>query len=129
MTLPTTSIVVALFTAATAPLIAYVTAARKLSGKIDTTEAGRLWEESAAIRADYREQIAERDRRIEALDTRIEAVEEANRKLAAENLTLRDKVRSYGEDAADLLERLEACERHLIEERRRHGTDRTGGDR
>jgi len=41
------------------PIIAYVAASRRLSGKIQTSEAKDLWRESASIRDDYRARLKE----------------------------------------------------------------------
>jgi predicted RNase H-like nuclease (RuvC/YqgF family) len=59
----------------------YVAAARKLSGKIATSEAASLWEESRAIRDDYRQ-------RLEKLENRVLELEKKNYELAAENVRL-----------------------------------------
>jgi hypothetical protein len=59
----------------------YLKLNRKLSGRINTSEAAELWKESAAIREDYRIQLGERDQRIATLHVDIRNCEEVNEKL------------------------------------------------
>ena len=82
----------ALVAAVVGPLVAYLGASRKLSGKIGTSEAADLWAESSRIRDDYRSRITE-------LAARIAALEATNDALVSEN--------------RDLRKRLEDCERSL----------------
>lgn len=63
-------------------LIAY----RKLSGRIGTSEASKLWDEATAMRAEYREQAERMQQIIDRLRERIVALE-------AENITLRAQLR------------------------------------
>jgi len=57
-------------------LVSYLIAARRFSGKIETTEARDLWAESASIRRWS-------ERRIEALEQRVVALEKENTELRA----------------------------------------------
>jgi chromosome segregation ATPase len=105
-----------------APIVSYIAAAKKFSGRINTTEADALWQESASIREDYRSQLAARDRRIEALEARVAKFEEEEDRLVRENLNLVHKIESqvakltrYEEQINDLLERLTVCETKLKE--------------
>jgi chromosome segregation ATPase len=66
----------------------YIAAARKLSGKIGTSEAGQLWQESASMRDDYRTRIASSDQRIVSLEERVAMLEKANNELAHQNFEL-----------------------------------------
>jgi hypothetical protein len=59
----------------------YLRLNRKLSGRINTSEAAELWKESTAIRDDYRKQLGERDQRIATLHVDIRNCEEVNEKL------------------------------------------------
>lgn len=67
------------------PLVAYVTASRKLSGKIGTSDASRLWEASEKMRDDCYERLAIADARISELYARLGTLE-------SENHALRDQV-------------------------------------
>lgn len=60
------------------PVLAYLAAARKLSGKIATSEAADLWKESAQLRADWREEV-------ERLRARLAALEQVNANLILQN--------------------------------------------
>lgn len=66
--------VIALIAALAAPVATYIIAARRFSGKIQTTEASDLWAESRDIRKWSRE-------RIEQLERRVDHLEDENRKL------------------------------------------------
>jgi hypothetical protein len=74
-------------------LIAYVAAVRNARGKIATSEASDLWEESRAIRADYAIRLARCDDRISQLEDRSALIQAANDALAEKNQTLQRRVR------------------------------------
>ena len=65
-----TTALIAIFAAAIGPLLVYIAAIRKASGKVASSEAADLWAESAAIRKDYKDRIAELERRIERFEDR-----------------------------------------------------------
>lgn len=67
--------------AALGALGAYIAAAKKLSGKINTSEASQLWEESRSIRDDYRDQLKVANDTIKDLRDRIKLLEEQIRSL------------------------------------------------
>ena len=54
-----------------AALGAYLLAARRMSGKIATSDASELWREASDIRRDCRDQIAVAATRIQNLEVRI----------------------------------------------------------
>jgi hypothetical protein len=79
---------VAIIVALIAPIGAYLLAARKMSGKINTSEATDLWAESKAIRDWSAERLKACDEEIAALRTalssalsRIDALEKENNRL------------------------------------------------
>jgi predicted nucleic acid-binding Zn-ribbon protein len=108
-----------------AGLATYIAAARRLSGKIDTSEAQSLWAESASIRDDYRNRIAHAEERQAALEKRVADLEKANTDLRNENLKLREQNLECERKIAQLTER---CE-HLAREndRLRRTIQRLGG--
>ena len=63
------------------PLLAYLLAARKTSGRIRSSDASELWEESAAIRRECAE-------RVRVLETRVKELEGINMQLQTENWRL-----------------------------------------
>lgn len=73
--------IIAFLAAVLGPLTAYIVAVRRLSGKIATSDASELWKESAAIRSDYREQLAVAAERLRSLEARVEALEAENAQL------------------------------------------------
>ena len=78
-------VVVALVTA----FGAYLASVRKLSGKIGTSEASDLWEESADIRKDYRAQLLMEQQRTARLEQRVDKLEDVNNLLMLDNRDLR----------------------------------------
>ena len=70
--------IVPVLIAAIAPLGAYLLAARRMSGKIATSDATDLWAESKDIRTDYRLRLEESNQRVEALEKRIDKLEDLN---------------------------------------------------
>lgn len=90
-----------------APLIGYVTASRRLSGKIGTTDADALWAASESMRKDYREQLDFSNKRVVALEERVGVVERDNNGLVRENIELSAKVREYEATIAAMQVRLD----------------------
>jgi hypothetical protein len=90
------TILVPLAIALVAPVGAYVLAARRLSGRIATTEAAQLWAESASIRDDYRTRLLQAEERALSVEIRMSALETKNNELTRENY--------------QLIHRVEACE-------------------
>jgi hypothetical protein len=78
--------------AVVAPIGAYLLAARKMSGKVSTSDATQLWKEAGAIRDDYRGQLQLADARVQNLEVRIGRLEDQNDLLANDNRALRIKV-------------------------------------
>lgn len=85
-------IIVPLLIAMVAPLGAYLLAARRMSGKVDTSTATELWSEARAIRSDYREQLGMAADRTRQLEERVAKLEGQNNDLVMENLALKTKV-------------------------------------
>jgi chromosome segregation ATPase len=98
----TASLFIALAAIVFAPLIGYITASRKLSGKIGTSDADALWSESKAIREDYRNQLGEANRRLVRCEERIAQVEGLNSDLVRENLGLRKRIDTLEHENAAL---------------------------
>lgn len=80
---------VALVAALAAPVVSYLVAARRFSGKIETTEAKELWAESRSIRDWSIKRIEILNDLVSKLETRVRLLEEENERLRRE---LRDKV-------------------------------------
>lgn len=75
---------IAIVVGLTAPLVSYLVAARRFSGKIETTEARDLWAESKAIRDWSQQRIDTLNGVVERLEARVELLEEENDALRAE---------------------------------------------
>jgi len=75
-----------------APLGAYILAARKMSGKVATSDADALWREASAIRDDYRNRITLANDRQAALEARVALLEGQNNDLVKENYELKIEI-------------------------------------
>ena len=96
-------LIVALVTALAGPLLAYLAAARKLSGRITTSAASELWDEAKNLRIEYKEEAKFLRAEIQACNKRIEEIEAHNAELHRENGNLR-KIIAKLERKIDLLE-------------------------
>jgi septal ring factor EnvC (AmiA/AmiB activator) len=76
------------FAALVAPVGAYFLAAHKMSGKINTSEAQQLWEESRAIRDWSSQEIQSLRAALSEAMSRISHLEEQNRELTEQNASL-----------------------------------------
>lgn len=65
---PLVPVIAGLIIAIIGPLGAYIVAARRFSGKIGTSDAAQLWEESRAIREWSKTRIAELEGRVTTLE-------------------------------------------------------------
>lgn len=85
----------ALVAAFLSPLIAYLGAYRRFSGKISSSAAEELWVESRAIRADLQVRNSFLSDKIASLEQRIDELEERNRQLYLENGELTRSVEAH----------------------------------
>jgi hypothetical protein len=83
------TLLIGLVAAVAASFASLLVAARQFSGRIGTSPAVALWQESANIRKDYSD-------RIKILEERLLRLEEKNDGLALENLELRRQVEEQG---------------------------------
>lgn len=97
-------ILVPLAVALVAPVGAYVLAARRMSGKIATSDAARLWDESRDIRDDYRQRLLSAAERHVALEQRVATLEGKNNELVRENYEFNSKVLACEGTVAQLRE-------------------------
>jgi len=79
---------------------AYLAALRKLSGTVRHSEAETLWTAMSALTDDLternkylRERLDRCEGRVEAMETRLDALGEANAKLREENMELKRRLR------------------------------------
>ena len=84
-----TTILVAVLGIIFAPILSYALAARRLSGKIETSAAEDLWAESRSIREDLTQRNEFLLGRIATLEEKVEQLEKRNRELYFENGKLR----------------------------------------
>lgn len=98
-----------------AALSTYFIAVRKLSGRIATTEAAQLWEESNRIREEYRAQLAISNERVVDLEKRVAGIEAHNYELTVDNLRLRNHNAELEKTVGDLQTRIFALEEENTE--------------
>lgn len=77
-----------------APLLAYLAAARRASGRIGTTEAERIWEEAGDLRRVYREEIDRLREDIVKIEGRLSQLETENQDLRDKNTALEQEIQS-----------------------------------
>lgn len=84
-----TPTLIAIIVAIVGPLATFLAVARKLSGRIVTSEAGDLWQESAAIRTDLLRRNEWLSQKLDNTVTRLQVIEDQLRDLSTEVQNLR----------------------------------------
>jgi peptidoglycan hydrolase CwlO-like protein len=84
----TGDMVTAVIAATVTPVIAYLVAARQFSGKIETSNAADLWNESKSIRKWAMERVQYLENRVKGLEQRVQELELENGSLERENRRL-----------------------------------------
>lgn len=92
-------------------LASYVVASRRLSGRIEDSEASSLWAESSSIRGYLADQLEQDRKRITALEARVATAEASNIELARENLDLIRKLTAAEATIAELRDELDDLRR------------------
>lgn len=87
--------IIALVAAFTTPLLGYLVATRRLSGRIATSEATDLWKEASKMREDYLKRIDQLTMLVQTCQARIEELERRNDQLHRENSDLRETVEAH----------------------------------
>lgn len=116
-------IIFAVAAAVLGPIWAYLAAAKKLSGRINTSEASQLWDEAGKLRFEYKAELTELREITTRLRVRIEELDEKNEALHSENETLRFEVLRLQDENGDLKDRVHELEDRLTssEKRERYG--------
>jgi chromosome segregation ATPase len=96
---PVVGIIIA---AAVASLGSYLVAARRLSGRVGSSEAESLWAESRSIREWSTARISELNQLVGALEGRVGFVESQNNELAKENSSLVQQIRDLSDTITEL---------------------------
>jgi uncharacterized coiled-coil protein SlyX len=100
-----------------APVGAYLLAARKMSGKIATSDATQLWKEAKDIRDDYRVRLIAAGERYTDLEGRVANLERINVELVRENYELKAKVVKLDELVGALRETITTLQGVIAEQR------------
>jgi len=85
-------IILAVAAAILGPLVVFIEASRRLSGKITTSDASDLWEESRATREFLRVELDKSSGRITVLEERVGHLEKCNADLERENRKLHREI-------------------------------------
>lgn len=120
--------VIGIIVALLSPVVTYLIAARKLSGRIKNSDATELWAESRSIREWSTERNKELSDLVEQLEQRLGEVERVNSSLAEENRRLlREVVELRGENQSlkskviSLTSELEIARNEIAQLRRQTG--------
>lgn len=109
-TIEAIAVVVSLLVAGIGGFIAFVHQGKRLSGKIDTSEASHLWEESSKLREEYRSRLVDHDVRQARLEERVASLEAANNALVRINMEYEHAAREHDRTVEDLRIRFDRCE-------------------
>ena len=89
-----------------AAAIGYLTIVRKLSGRIQTTEAAQLWAEADKMRQEYREEIARMQGVIDRYEVRLKEIDGRNKGLADDNYKMTQTIATHERTIAELREQV-----------------------
>src|SRR6266487_5469775 len=113
-------IILAIIAAIGGPLVAYLIGAKKLSGRINTSEAGMLWEEARNLRSEYKTEVGDLRDIVVKLRDRVNELEKKNDILYLENGELHKEVLHLRSENSLLKARVKELETKL--EERNNGT-------
>jgi predicted RNase H-like nuclease (RuvC/YqgF family) len=99
------------------PLLGFLAATRRLSGKIGTSDAAQLWEAAESMRKEYRDDLQQANQRVVNLETRVGNLEQANNELSQENMNLKRRVYDLEIENGVLRKKVTSLEHELHEER------------
>lgn len=105
------ALVIGLIVGISAPLVSFIIAARRFSGKIQTTEAAALWEEAGKLREEYRLESAGLRARLVACEGRIAELEHINHELLKERDGLEKRVAVHEKTIQELHSRVKTLTR------------------
>ena len=88
-----TNWVIPLVAALAAPIFGFLAITWRLSGRIQTSEASRLWEEARIIRNEYRERMIACETQLTQLRNEIQTITARNTLLSRQNHELRKELR------------------------------------
>lgn len=108
-------VVLAFLAAVAGSLGAYLAATRKLSGKIGTSDADKLWDASEQMRSEYRERLTASERRTAEVEGRVAELEKQNNELARENMELHKETHDQEETIRKLRARIVVLEDQVNE--------------
>lgn len=110
-----------------APAVGYLTIVRRLSGKIGTSDASKLWEAAEQMRKEYRAEIERLQAVVDRMEARLDELQAKNgdlhRMIEAHEQTIED----LRKQVASLEKRNEALETENVELKRRIGEVETNG--
>jgi hypothetical protein len=102
--MPTAAAWAAVAAAVIGPFLSFIVASRRMSGRIETTDADQLWEEAREIRKDYARQVGLCRKENADLRANLQTLRKDNVKLREENGDLRKQVTTLKTQVAELME-------------------------
>lgn len=105
------SVVIPLLGIFIGPIFAYLIAARRFSGRIASSDAASLWQESSNLRKEYKSEMDELRTIVTNLRSRVIDLEDKNEVLYLENGELRAEVSRLRKENSLLKARIEELER------------------
>lgn len=90
-----TPLITSIVPVAVVAILTYLQVYRKLSGKINTSEASELWKESNSLRQEYRDTIDKYERKISQLEGVVEEQRKKIRQLEREISDLKAQVHAH----------------------------------
>jgi chromosome segregation ATPase len=113
--------------AVVAPIGVYLVAARRMSGKVATSDAAQLWQEAGSIRDDYRAQLLQANERAVSLEIRMAKAETENSECRRENYELRHKVEDLEQMVSSQAETIRSLQALVKAQREELGNGPTEG--
>lgn len=118
----TLAVIAAIGVAVISALGAYLAAAKRLSGRIDTTEAAELWKEAASQRESDRARLTAVEQRNADLEARMAALERDNLRLMREALDYAAEISRLRSERDDLTATVAALQATIKGRRADDGT-------
>lgn len=100
------SIIIPIIGVIVAPILTYIVAVRKTSGRVDTTEAATLWAEAEKMREIYRQEGIELRAQIRSLEDRLDKARDESEAARQESKAARQESQTARAESETLREAL-----------------------
>lgn len=92
--------------AAITAIVSFLIARRTSSGRISTTEAATLWQESQTMRHELRDEVAKWQAKAETLEAKIDTLEQENTQLRLDALQCKQEAHRLSDELAEVQRQL-----------------------